>query len=348
MKRKNNKSDNDELLHKGEDAQPSGTKLKFTKRPAGKFVMSMLYTWFICGVVGLFLLYGPWDGFRTYFITSSQTTINHKYLSEMFYPRAVIDDVMSKNTVIDLDTQTDTNSIDTSKKKNEIKLTNISKGNYKAWMLEISDPSSVILGVSEYFGVKGQKLPYLMQNYPSAVAGINAGGFGDANGFGNGGIPMGLVVSEGEILHQPNKSSYNIVGFNEDNVLILGKFRKGELSELRLRDAVEFTPFLIINGEPAKMEGNGGWGTAPRTAIGQRRDGTVVFVVVDGRSISSAGVSIRTLQEIMIEQQCYNAANLDGGSSTVLQYEGEIVNNPSGSDADGMRFLPNAFLVVEK
>lgn len=348
MKRKNNKSDNDELLHKGEDAQPLGTKLKFTKRPAGKFVMSMLYTWFICGVVGLFLLYGPWDGFRTYFITSSQTTINHKYLSEMFYPRAVIEDVMSKNTVIDLDTQTDTNSIDTSKKKNEIKLTNISKRNYKAWMLEISDPSSVILGVSEYFGVKGQKLPYLMQNYPSAVAGINAGGFGDANGFGNGGIPMGLVVSEGEILHQPNKSSYNIVGFNEDNVLILGNFRKGELSELRLRDAVEFTPFLIINGEPAKMEGNGGWGTAPRTAIGQRRDGTVVFVVVDGRSISSAGVSIRTLQEIMIEQQCYNAANLDGGSSTVLQYEGEIVNNPSGSDADGMRFLPNAFLVVEK
>lgn len=348
MKRKNKKSENDELLHKGEDAQPSETKVKFTKRPAGKFVMSMLYTWFICGVVGLFLLYGPWDGFRTYFITSSQTTINHKYLSEMFYPKAVIEDVMSKNTVIDLDTQTDTNSIDTSKKKNEIKLTNISKGNYKAWMLEISDPSSVILGVSEYFGVKGQKLPYLMQNYPSAVAGINAGGFGDANGFGNGGIPMGLVISEGEILHQPNKSSYNIVGFNEDNVLILGNFRKGELSDLKLRDAVEFTPFLIINGEPAKMEGNGGWGTAPRTAIGQRRDGTVVFVVVDGRSISSAGVSIKTLQEIMIEQQCYNAANLDGGSSTVLQYEGEIVNNPSGSDADGMRFLPNAFLVVEK
>lgn len=348
MKRKNKKSENDELLHKGEDAQPSETKVKFTKRPAGKFVMSMLYTWFICGVVGLFLLYGPWDGFRTYFITSSQTTINHKYLSEMFYPKAVIEDVMSKNTVIDLDTQTDTNSIDTSKKKNEIKLTNISRGNYKAWMLEISDPSSVILGVSEYFGVKGQKLPYLMQNYPSAVAGINAGGFGDANGFGNGGIPMGLVISEGEILHQPNKSSYNIVGFNEDNVLILGNFRKGELSDLKLRDAVEFTPFLIINGEPAKMEGNGGWGTAPRTAIGQRRDGTVVFVVVDGRSISSAGVSIKTLQEIMIEQQCYNAANLDGGSSTVLQYEGEIVNNPSGSDADGMRFLPNAFLVVEK
>lgn len=333
-----------------EELKPVKGKKRFTKRPAGKFVMSMFYTWFICGVISLFLLYGPWDKFRTLLITSSEMTINHKYIARIFYPQSTIDNVMSKNTVIDLDTQTDTESIDSNAKsnENEIVLTNISKGNYKAWMLEISDPSTVMLGVSEYFGVKGQKLPYLMNNYPNAVAGINAGGFGDANGYGNGGIPMGLVMSEGEMLHMPNKSSYNIVGFNEDNILILGNFKKGELAGLRLRDAVEFTPFLIINGEAAKITGNGGWGLAPRTAIGQRKDGTVVFVVVDGRSISSAGVTIKTLQDIMIEQECYNAANLDGGSSTVLQYDGEVINNPSGSDADGMRFLPNAFLVLDK
>ena len=324
------------------------SKKRFTKRPVGRFVLSMLYTWFICGVISLFLLYGPWDWFRTMLITSTEMTINHKYIARLFYPQSTIDEVMRKNTVIELDTQTDVNSINSNVKKNEIKLTDISEGNYKAWMLEISDPSSVMLGVSEYFGVKGQKLPYLMSNYPNAVAGINAGGFGDANGYGNGGIPMGLVISEGEILHMPSKSTYNIVGFNEDNVLILGNFKKSELNDLRLRDAVEFTPFLIINGEAATITGNGGWGLAPRTAIGQRRDGTVVFVVVDGRSVSSAGVTIKTLQEIMIEQGCYNAANLDGGSSTVLQYNGSVVNNPSGSDSDGMRFLPNAFLVLNK
>lgn len=321
---------------------------RYTRRPVGKFVTALFGTWLVCGTISLFLLYGPWDGFRTFMITSTETTINHKYISRIFYPQSVIDNVMSKNTVIELDTVTDTNSINTNKKKNEIVLTDISKGEYKAWMLEISDPSTVQVGVSKYFGVKGQKMPYLLENYPGAVAGINAGGFGDANGFGNGGIPMGLVISEGDALYLPKKSYYNIIGFNADNVLVLGKYSRAELETLNLRDAVEFTPFLIINGETAEIQGNGGWGLAPRTAIGQRKDGTVVFVVVDGRSVSSAGVTIKTLQKIMIEQGCYNAANLDGGSSTVLSYKDEIINNPSGSDADGMRFLPNAFIVVDE
>lgn len=322
-------------------------KKSFFKRPIGRYVASMMYTFCACAVVGLFLLYGPWSGFRTTLITSAMTTINHKYIAQIFYTDKMIEKVLESNTVHELDTTTDTDSIVKTEKENKITLTNISKGNYKAWMLEISDPSSVMLGVSKYFGVKGQKLPYLMSNYPNAVAGINAGGFGDANGFGNGGIAMGLVISEGDALYMPNKESYNIIGFNKDDILVLGKYRKSELEGLNLRDAVEFTPFLIINGEPAEMSGDGGWGLAPRTAIGQRKDGTVVFVVVDGRSVLSAGVTMKTLQNIMIEQQCYNAANLDGGSSTVLYYDGGVVNNPSGSDADGMRFLPNAFLVTD-
>ncbi len=320
----------------------------FVKKPHGKFFTSLFGTWLVCGTISLLLLYGPWSGFRTFLITSTETTINHKYISHIFYPDSVIEKVMASNTVKELDSVTDTESIDTDKKTNEIKLTDISEGAYKAWMLEISDPSTVKLGVSKYFGYKGQKMPYLLENYPNAVAGINAGGFGDANGFGNGGIPMGLVISEGDALHLPKKSYYNIVGFNEGNVLVLGKYKHSELESLGLRDAVEFTPFLIINGEAAEITGNGGWGLAPRTAIGQRRDGTVIFVVVDGRSVNSAGVTIKTLQEIMIEQGCYNAANLDGGSSTVLSYKDEIINNPSGSDADGMRFIPNAFIVVDE
>ena len=324
-------------------------KLKrFSKKPSGKFVVSLFTTWFVCGIISLFLLYGPWGGFRTFMITSTETTINHKYISRIFFPESVINKVMESNTVIELDKITDTDSIKMSDEKNKVVLTDISKNGYDAWMLEISDPSTVMLGVSKYFKVKGQKIPYLLENYPHAIAGINAGGFGDANGFGNGGIPMGLVISEGDMMYLPNKSNYNIIGFNTDNVLVLGKYKKSELESLNLRDAVEFTPFLIINGEAAEIKGNGGWGLAPRTAIGQRQDGTVVFIVVDGRSVNSSGVTMKTLQEIMIEQNCYNAANLDGGSSTVLSYKDEIINNPSGSDADGMRFLPNAFIVVDK
>lgn len=319
----------------------------FVKKASGKYVVSMFSTWLVLGTISLVLLYGPWGGFRDFLITSAQTTINHKYIANIFYPQSVIDKVMSSNAVIEIEDKVEIGQIDTSTKKNETRLTDISKDGYNAWMLEISDPSSVILGVSKYFGVKGQKMPYLLENY-DAIAGINAGGFGDANGFGNGGIPIGLVVSEGNELHMPNKNSYNIVGFTEDDVFVAGKYTKSELKDLNLRDAVEFTPALIVNGEEAEMTGNGGWGLAPRTAIGQRRDGTVVFVVVDGRSAKSMGVTIKTLRDIMVEQGCYNAANLDGGSSTVLSYKDEIVNDPSGSDKDGMRFIPNAFIVLEQ
>ncbi len=320
----------------------------FIGRPIGKYVVSLFLTWLVLGSISLFLLYGPWSGFRTFMITSTETTINHKYISRIFYSDETIKKVMDSNTVVELDTKVDTQSVNTTAKENVTTLTEISKDGYKAWKLEISDPSKVKLGISKYFGIKGQKMPYLLENYPEAIAGINAGGFGDASGWGNGGVVMGYCVADGEILKFPKKSIYNIIGFDKNNVLILGNFKQSELESLNLRDAVEFTPFLIINGETAEIKGNGGWGTAPRTAIGQKKDGTVVFVVVDGRQPGySMGVTMKQLQEIMIEAGCYNAANLDGGSSTVLSYHDDIINQPSGSDSDGMRFIPNAFIVME-
>ncbi len=332
-----------------EGQNPAARKKRFSKRPGGRYLLSMAYTLLASGVISLFLLYGPWDGFRTFLITTAEVTINHKYVADLFYSKKTIDKVMSENKTEEFVETTETNNINTEPaKKNEVKLTEISQGSYKAWMLEISDPSTVFLGVTKYLNAKGQKIPYLAENYSNIVGGINAGGFGDANGYGNGGIPIGLIISEGETLHMPRKSKYNIVGFNKDNVLVLGSYTRDEVeNKLNLRDAVEFTPVLIMNGEPAQMSGNGGWGVNPRTAIGQRADGTVVFVVVDGRSAKSSGVTVKTLRDIMVEQGCVNAANLDGGSSSVLYYKNNVVNDPSGSDADGMRFLPNAFLVRE-
>jgi len=321
---------------------------RFLARPIGKYVASLVVTLTTLGIISLTLLYGPWGGFRTFMITSTETTINHKYISRIFFTDATIKKVMDSNKVEELDTTVDTGHVNTDVKESTTTLTEISRDGYKAWKLEISDPSKVKLGVSKYLGIKGQKMPYLLENYPDAIAGINAGGFGDASGWGNGGIVMGLCMSEGEMLKFPSKYIYNIIGFDKNNVLILGNYKKSEIEGLNLRDAVEFTPFLIINGETAEIKGNGGWGTAPRTAIGQKKDGTVVFVVVDGRQPGySMGVTMKQLQEIMVEAGCYNAANLDGGSSTVLSYKDEIINQPSGSDSDGMRFIPNAFIVTE-
>lgn len=318
------------------------------RRGWGKYVVSFVACLTAEATVVLFLLYGPIDYFRELLITSAMTTLSHQYYATTFYSQETIDRVMEKNKVTDLDTTTDTGSIDTSTKQDTISVKKISGSGYNGFVMEISNPAWVRLGIPQNFGTKGQKIPRLIEDY-GAIAGINAGGFGDANGWGNGGTAIGLVVVDGVTIQDTTASYANVVGFNQENVLVLGRYKASEVKSLNLRAACEFSPFLIINGEPATISGNGGWGVAPRTAIGQRKDGTVLFVVIDGRSISSAGATIKQLQQVLIDEGAYNAANMDGGSSTVLYYtkEGGVMNNPSGSDADGMRFLPNAWLVID-
>lgn len=297
---------------------------------------------------GTFLLYGPISFIRDTLITSAMTTYSHKYFAQWFFSEETINGVMAKNSVDSIKDTTDTSQVDTSTKMkaSDIKVTDISRNGYKGFMMEIPDPSWVRLGVPQNFGKHGAKLPLIVNDY-SAIAGINAGGFADANGFGNGGTPVGMVIVDHEIIYNSTGSHHNIIGFNDDNVLVLGKYTTSEVKALNLRDAVEFTPALIINGEPAEMSGNGGWGYAPRTAIGQRKDGTVLFLVIDGRSVASTGATMREVMNLMIEFKAYNASNLDGGSSSVLMHNNEVLNKPSGSDSDGQRFLPNAWLVID-
>ncbi len=323
----------------------------FCRRPIGKYVLSTVTALVTEAVLVLFFLYGPIDFFRDTLITSAMQTLSHQYYASTFYSDATIQEVMNKHNVGRPSENTDSGSIQVpQEKENEIIVREIKGSTFKGYVMEITDPSWVRLGIPANFGTKGQKIPLLVKDY-GAVAGINAGGFGDANGWGNGGRAIGLVIVDGHVVQEPEPyaEEIKIVGFNEDDVLVLGYYDRDEWQDLNLRDACEFDPFLIINGEPTEIRGNGGWGIAPRTAIAQRKDGTVLFVVIDGRQIHSAGATIKQLQEVLIEEGAYNAANLDGGSSTVLYYteEGGVMNSPSGSDADGMRFLPNAFLVID-
>lgn len=324
--------------------------LALCHRPWGKYLVTTVSALTVEVVTVLFLLYGPLDYFRELLITSAMTTLSHQYYATTFYSEETIQEVMNRNRVIDPTDTTDAGSIEVDENANEITVKKISGSGYNGFVMEISNPSWVRLGIPENFGTKGQKIPRLIEDY-GAIAGINAGGFGDANGWGNGGRAIGMVVVDGVMVQDPEPyaTQVNVIGFNEDDVLVLGSYGLDEIESLNLRDACEFNPFLIINGEATEILGNGGWGVAPRTAIGQRQDGTVLFVVIDGRSITSAGATMKQLQEVLIEEGAYNAANLDGGSSTVLYYteKGGVMNNPSGSDADGMRFLPNAWLVID-
>ncbi len=299
-------------------------------------------------LLGSFLLYGPIGFIKETLITSAMQTLNHKYLAQWFYSEETINEVVSQHETTRPSGNTDTSQISTElgMTKKDIKITEIKRNGFKGWMMEVPDPSWVRLGIPKNFGVRGTKLQPIINDY-NAIAGVNAGGFADNSGTGNGGTPVGMVIVKGEIIYNSSATFHNLIGFNEDNVLVIGRYTTAEIKALKIRDAVEFTPALIVNGESAKISGNGGWGYAPRTAIGQKKDGTVLFLVIDGRSIASAGATMKDLLEIMEEYGAYNAANLDGGSSSVMINDGEVLNNPSGSDADGQRFLPNAWLIID-
>ena len=146
-----------------------------------------------------------------------------------------------------------------------------------------------------------------------ALIAINGGGFEDPNFSSNGANPLGITIADGEIVTSKEyRGTGGLIGFTEDNKLVLGKMTVEKAKQMKIRDGVTFGPFLIVNGKPSEVLGNGGWGTAPRTVIGQRKDGIVLFLVIDGRTVTRPGADMKDLIEIMQNYGAYNAANLDG------------------------------------
>lgn len=214
---------------------------------------------------------------------------------------------------------------------------------YSGYMMIVLDPSRMALGRPSTYGDKGLTL---MQMYNSfgAVAAINGGGFEDPNGEGLGGIPEGAVIYKGAIAWGENGGSQAMVGFDKDHRLLVGTMSPQECLAMNMEFGCHFGPSLIINGVPQNDSGTFFSGVNPRTAIGQRSDGAVLLLVIDGRQIYSPGATLEDLVDIMLEYGAVNASNLDGGSSSMMIYNGEIVN--TCASVIGPRMLPTGFLVM--
>ena len=198
-------------------------------------------------------------------------------------------------------------------------------------------------------GTSGQYLTTMAKDNDALIA-INGGGFDDPNFSSNGADPLGITFSGGKLITSKSYSgSGGIIGFTEDDKLVLGKMTVKQAQQMKIRDAVTFGPFLIVNGKPSEVLGNGGWGTAPRTVIGQRQDGIVLFLVIDGRTVTRPGADMNDLIEIMQNYGAYNAANLDGGTSSVMVVNGEIINDPIDSTgAHKTRFISTGFILTKE
>ena len=213
---------------------------------------------------------------------------------------------------------------------------------FNGYMMVVYDASRVVMGCQPtYFGRQGFTVEQMVQHY-DAVAGINAGGFDDPGGMGNGSIPDTMVVFNGEIYYAGNGVGNGFAGLDGDHILHVGKLSRQEIEAAGIQYGVCFGPVLVVNGEAADVSTLGS-GLNPRTAIGQRADGTVLMLVIDGRQTNSMGASLGDLIDIMIRYGAVNAANLDGGSSSKLYYNGEFIND--GVAITGSRRLCTTFIV---
>ena len=319
-------------------------------------------------LIGIFIMYGPISYFRDLWITSAMTTMNHQYLATMLYSKKTIDKVMNKNNVISLEDISNLDEINIydgkfngiyeseydkevliKDKDNDLyKIIEIKGKLYKGFVVAIYDPSRVRLALTPKLGVYGEQLDKIIEK-SNGLLGINAGGFHDPE-HSKGETPDGVIINDGKIAWGKTFNGIrNFIGLTYDNKLFLGRVTKEEALNKNVRDAIEFSPYLIINGKPAIVNGNGGWGIASRTGIGQRKDGIILFLVIDGRKPGhSIGAGMGDMIEIFQRYGAYNAANLDGGASSALVVNGVVTNKPTNSTANGLKGLPNAFIVTKE
>lgn len=342
-------------------------KIKVKKNHKVRNIIFGIFLFFIFG--GVFLLYGPWHGFRDFWITTAMTTMNHQYLATWIYSDKTINSVLEKNKVVENDEMIDTSIIDIYDNKitsnvykdeydrevlehNEgdiYKYFKVKGYNFDAYMAAIYDPSKISVVHSKYLGSTGQYLVDMAKENNALVA-INGGAFVDINGLSNGGEVNGLLIEDGKIIQGARNTSHGggVIGFTNDNKLYLANVSANEAIAAGVRDAIDFGPFLIVNGKKANIYGNGGMGIHPRSAIGQRKDGVVLFLVVDGRRVDSMGASIKDLMDIMDRYGAINAANLDGGNSSVLVINNKIVNRPINWDnLEQTRPIADGFIVTK-
>ena len=336
------------------------------KWPIGRKIISIICVVYILGFSSfLFLFYGPWDGFRNFWITSAMTTMTHQYLARWFYSEDCIQKVLQSNSVIEVNEVSNPNEINFKKYTTTIyrneyekdvltkdpgndlyKVININETKYQGFLVVIYDPSRIHIATTAYLGVRGESILTVSEREGAIIA-MNAGAFYDPDWNGNGGLPHGTVFSYGKVVSDYDDPGVGggFIGFTNEDKFILGNMSKEKAIETGYRDAVEFGPYLIVNGKRSFFKGNGGWGIAPRTAIGQRKDGIALFLVINGRLPSSIGADMIDLTDIMERYGAYNASNLDGGSSSELVINGEIINTPVAGGKNGLRTMSTFWIV---
>ncbi|MPQ45111.1 phosphodiester glycosidase family protein [Clostridium tarantellae] len=336
--------------HKKNNKKNKGYNKKLKSRKWKVFSLFVIFQIAFGIITAPFIIYyGPFNNIKTSLVGAAMTSLNHQYLATAFLSNEKIKEILSQNKVEDIKQDTKNSKITLPKKHNDkIELFEVKGKKFNGYMLVVSDPTRVKIGYTSKLNKEGQTTSQIAKQ-SNAIAAINGGGFTDKSATstwtGNGGTPIGVIMTNGKKIFNSLKDDEktDMMAITDEGRLLVGKYSYDNLKNLNAKEALSFGPPLVVNGQPTITTGDGGAGIASRTAIGQREDGAMLLLVVDGRSINSIGATWKEIQDVMIQYGAINAINLDGGNSTTMYYNDEIVNNPS--DHLGERSIPSVVMV---
>lgn len=223
--------------------------------------------------------------------------------------------------------------------ENNLLIVEVTGEQYKGLLAIIKNPGQVTVAKSKSIGAYGNLITKFAEDNHALVA-INASGFMDENFKGNGGNVVGSMVLDGVEYGNPT-GDLKFFGFKEDNKLYIENYNVQTIADYKW--GIQFSPALIVDGSKY-VQGTFGYGLQPRSAVGQTMSGEFLMLIVDGRQVGhSIGATVNDLAEIMLRHKAYQAMNLDGGSSSIMNYRGKTINKPSSKNSLG-RYLPNAFI----
>ncbi|MBQ2872986.1 MAG: phosphodiester glycosidase family protein [Bacilli bacterium] len=321
----------------------------------------------IIAITGFIVMYGPWTYFQNLFVTTAMKTRNHQYFAYVFYTEEKVKSIMASNYFVSIkeDVNLDDIVIDTGEKNtykdeyekelltrdpgnDSYKVLDVKVGNAKGYLVAIYEPEKVRLIRTEKFdnGTFGARVIDMCKRYGGSVC-INGGGF--ANGLSNGSdIPMGYVIDDGEVIWSSygSESKGNIIGLTEEGKLkLMNKATGAEAVDAGIKYGLEFGPFLIVNGKSMEIHGMP-YGVANKCVIAQRKDGVIMFLVTEGETYID-GASLKDVIETLEKYGAYNAANLDGGQSTSLVINNELINTPNYlAKKQGGRYVVTGFGLI--
>ena len=296
---------------------------------------------FVAATSPIIVLFGPFGNLKRAVVGAIMRSRHPQYITWLYNQEEL-------NEILGVVKTTEQTQVLSFKPRTDstLSLQKIETTRFVGYLLEIPNPQRIQVATAEDIQEKGDTTSRIAKKN-NAVAAINGGGFYDPNGTGTGRLPYGFIIHEGKYLlgqQVDDKERVDFVGMTRSGNLIAGNYNKKELHDLGVTEGLTFGPPLIMNGKKVIRSGDGGWGISPRSAIGQKKDGTMMFLVIDGRQPGySIGATLVDVQNIMYEKGAYIAANLDGGSSTTLYYNGNVVNKPA--DLLGERMIPTAFIV---